>query len=157
MHIPALAPRRLTGMAAIACTAALAAVAALAATAWPVTAATAGMPGCSTSGLVVWMDTEGSAGRAAGHAGQRCHRLRGVAIQQRGHQQQRAAAVRPGDGGGLADLPAGPDRGQGRAVPAEGLHEQRDLHGRPAGAAGAACVPIRAWPDCRPKPRICMM
>jgi len=54
MRIPALAPHWLTGVAAIACTAALAAMA------WPATAATAGPPGCLASGLVVWMDTQGS-------------------------------------------------------------------------------------------------
>jgi hypothetical protein len=56
MHVPALAARRLAGVAVIACTAALAAAAA----AWPAAAAAADPPGCSTSGLVVWMDTQGS-------------------------------------------------------------------------------------------------
>lgn len=60
MHSPGLAQRRRVGAAAITCTAALAAVAALTAMPWPASAATAGPPGCPASGLVVWMDTEGS-------------------------------------------------------------------------------------------------
>jgi hypothetical protein len=48
-------PKRLTGMAAIACAAALTPAAAVAATAAP-PHATASAPGCATSGLVVWLN-----------------------------------------------------------------------------------------------------
>lgn len=62
MKLPALSPRRLTGVAAIACAAALTPVAALAATASPAApAAAAATPRCATAGLVVWMNTDGSA------------------------------------------------------------------------------------------------
>jgi len=61
--------RRLIGVAVLACAAALAPVAALAATSFrpapPRAAAAAGTPRCATSGLVIWLDTQGSG--AAGH------------------------------------------------------------------------------------------
>ncbi len=65
MHLPIFSPRRLTGVAALACAAALIPVAALAATSSPpAPAAAARTPGCSTAGLVVWMNTQsdGAAG-----------------------------------------------------------------------------------------------
>jgi hypothetical protein len=65
MHLPTSSPRRLIGAAAIACAAVLIPVAALAATSSPAApAASASAPRCATSGLVVWMDTQG--GGAAG-------------------------------------------------------------------------------------------
>jgi curli biogenesis system outer membrane secretion channel CsgG len=64
VHLPVLSVRRLSGAAAIACTAVLAPVAALAAAAFPAAparaAAAASTPKCTTSGLVVWLDTRGS-------------------------------------------------------------------------------------------------
>jgi Protein of unknown function (DUF4232) len=60
MHTPVLSPRRLTGVAAIACAAALAPAAALAAAASPASTSNAGVPACQTSRLVVWMDTPGN-------------------------------------------------------------------------------------------------
>jgi Protein of unknown function (DUF4232) len=60
MHHHTLSPRRLTGVAALACAAALAPAAALAGTASPAApAVAAGTPRCATSGLVVWMNTQG--------------------------------------------------------------------------------------------------
>lgn len=62
MHLPALSPRRLTVVAALACAAALTPVAALAATGSPAApAAAASTPGCATSGLVIWLNTFGDA------------------------------------------------------------------------------------------------
>ncbi len=60
MHLPTHSPKRLTGVAALACAAALTPVAALAATAAPAAPAAASTPRCATSGLVIWMDTQGS-------------------------------------------------------------------------------------------------
>ena len=63
MHTPVLSPRRLTGVAAIACAAALAPAAALAAAASPASTPNAGVPACQTSRLVVWMNQgNGAAG-----------------------------------------------------------------------------------------------
>jgi hypothetical protein len=62
MHFPVNSPKRLIGAAAIACAAALIPVAALAATASTARAAEARAPTCATSGVVVWMDTQGSPG-----------------------------------------------------------------------------------------------
>jgi hypothetical protein len=64
MHLPTLAPRRLTGAVAAACAAALIPVAALAATAsTAVPAAAASIPACATGGLVVWIsNVQGAAG-----------------------------------------------------------------------------------------------
>jgi hypothetical protein len=60
MHHHTLSPRRLTGVAALACAAALAPAAALAGTASPAApGAAVGAPRCATSGLVVWMNTQG--------------------------------------------------------------------------------------------------
>jgi Protein of unknown function (DUF4232) len=65
MHLSTLSPRRLAGVAALACAAALTPAAALAATAAPVApAAAARAPACATSGLVIWMNPQG--GVAAG-------------------------------------------------------------------------------------------
>jgi len=65
MHLHTHSPKRLIGAAVVACAAALIPVASLAATASPVAPVTAaGLPGCATSGLVVWLDTSGN-----GHAG----------------------------------------------------------------------------------------
>jgi hypothetical protein len=62
MQLPDLSLRRLTGVAALACAAALTPGAALAATSSPAApAATAVTPACATAGLVVWMNTDGSA------------------------------------------------------------------------------------------------
>ena len=64
MHLPTCAARQLIGAAALACAAALAPVAALAATASAAAptraAAAATTPRCVTSGLVVWLDTQGN-------------------------------------------------------------------------------------------------
>lgn len=65
MYLPALAPRQLIGAAAIACAAvALAPVAALAAPGSSLApagaTAAASTPRCATSGLVVWLDTQGN-------------------------------------------------------------------------------------------------
>jgi len=64
MHLPRLSSRRPIGAAALACAAALAPVAALAAAASPAApaeaAAATGTPRCTTSGLVVWLDTQGN-------------------------------------------------------------------------------------------------
>jgi Protein of unknown function (DUF4232) len=61
MHLSVLSPGRLAGVVAIAAAAALIPVATLAATASASAgAATAGPPRCSTAGLVVWMNTQGS-------------------------------------------------------------------------------------------------
>jgi hypothetical protein len=61
MQLPTSSPRRLIGAAAIACGAALIPVAAFAATSSPTALAdAASAPRCATSGLVVWMDTQGS-------------------------------------------------------------------------------------------------
>lgn len=59
MHLHINSPRRLIGTAAIACAAALIPVAALAATTATTAPAKASTPGCATSGLVIWMDTQG--------------------------------------------------------------------------------------------------
>jgi Protein of unknown function (DUF4232) len=59
MHIPALSARRLTGLTALACAVALAPAAALAAAATSAAAVKAAAPHCQTSGLVVWMNTQG--------------------------------------------------------------------------------------------------
>jgi hypothetical protein len=64
MHLLTSSPRRLIGVAAIACAAALIPGAALAATSSTAAPAGASTPRCATSGLVVWMDTQG--GGAAG-------------------------------------------------------------------------------------------
>ncbi len=66
MQLPALSPRRLAGVAALVCAAALTPACAAAVTGSPAepaasTAAAASTPECATSGLVVWMDTVGSA------------------------------------------------------------------------------------------------
>jgi Protein of unknown function (DUF4232) len=58
MHF-SMSPRRLAGVAALACAAALIPVTAQAATEAPA-AATASTPACATSGLVVWLNTFGS-------------------------------------------------------------------------------------------------
>jgi hypothetical protein len=58
MHF-SMFPRRLAGVAALACAAALTPVTALAATGAPA-AATASTPACITSGLVIWLNTSGS-------------------------------------------------------------------------------------------------
>jgi hypothetical protein len=60
MHLLSYSRRRLIGAAAIACAAALVPVAALAAAASPAApAVAASTPGCATSGLVVWLNTNG--------------------------------------------------------------------------------------------------
>jgi hypothetical protein len=59
MHRPALSGKRLTAVAALACTAGLIPAAALAATTTAAAPAAASTPACSTSGLIVWMDTHG--------------------------------------------------------------------------------------------------
>jgi hypothetical protein len=60
MHRHTRFPGRLTGVAALACAAALAPTAALAGPASPAARAAAAVtPGCATSGLVVWMNTQG--------------------------------------------------------------------------------------------------
>ena len=60
MHHHTLSRGRLAGAAVLACAAALAPAAALADTAsLAAPAAQAGTPRCATSGLVVWMDTQG--------------------------------------------------------------------------------------------------
>jgi len=62
MHVVFFYPRRLTGVAALACATALTPVAAVAAVASPAAGdATASAPRCATAGLVVWMNTQGSA------------------------------------------------------------------------------------------------
>jgi len=57
-------PKRFSGVVALACAATLAPMAAVAATASPATragaAAAASTPRCATSGLVIWLDTQGS-------------------------------------------------------------------------------------------------
>lgn len=58
MHLSASSPTRLAGAAAIACAAALIPMASLAATAAP-SAPAAITASCATSGLVVWMNTQG--------------------------------------------------------------------------------------------------
>jgi hypothetical protein len=58
MHL-SMSPRRLAGVAALACAAALIPVTAQAATEAPA-AATASTPACATSGLVIWLNTVGS-------------------------------------------------------------------------------------------------
>jgi Protein of unknown function (DUF4232) len=61
VHLPTSSPRRLIGAAALACAAVLIPAAALAATSSPAApAAVASTPRCGTSGLVVWMDTQGN-------------------------------------------------------------------------------------------------
>jgi Protein of unknown function (DUF4232) len=61
MHLLARSRRRLIGVAAAACAAALVPVAALAATASVAAPAVAARtPGCATSGLVVWLNTNGN-------------------------------------------------------------------------------------------------
>jgi hypothetical protein len=61
MPLHALSPRRLASVAALACAAALIPVAALAAAASPAApAAAASTPACATSGLVIWMNTQGN-------------------------------------------------------------------------------------------------
>ena len=57
MHF-SMSPRRLAGVAALACAAVLTPVTALAATGGP--AAAASTPACTTSGLVIWLNTSGS-------------------------------------------------------------------------------------------------
>jgi hypothetical protein len=57
MHF-SVSPRRLAGVAALACAAALTPVTALGATGAP--AAAASTPACATSGLVIWLNTFGS-------------------------------------------------------------------------------------------------
>ena len=63
MHRPALSGKRLTAVAALACTAGLIPAAALAATTTAAAPAAASTPACRTSGLVVWMDTTATAPR----------------------------------------------------------------------------------------------
>jgi hypothetical protein len=102
MHLHINSPRRLVGAAAIACAAALIPVAALGATT-AAAAPAARTPACATSGLVVWMNTQGSSGmyhteynlyftNLSGHA---CT-LRGSpgvsAVSLSGHQLGRAAS-----------------------------------------------------------------
>ncbi len=64
MRLSASSSRRLIGAVAMTCVAALAPVAALAATASPAghagTAVATSTPRCTTSGLVIWLDTQGS-------------------------------------------------------------------------------------------------
>jgi hypothetical protein len=60
MHLPQLHPRRSIGVAVLAGAAALAPVAALVATAPAPPAGAVGAPPCPTSGLVIWMNTEGN-------------------------------------------------------------------------------------------------
>src|SRR5713226_4773082 len=62
MHLPTIAPRRLAGVAALACAAALIPVASVAAT-----ASSASTPGCATSGLVVWANANYGGGYAGGY------------------------------------------------------------------------------------------
>jgi hypothetical protein len=57
MHLPFLSPRRLATVAVLACAAAVIPVAAMAGTASP--ARGSATPECTTSGLVVWMNTQG--------------------------------------------------------------------------------------------------
>jgi hypothetical protein len=75
MYLPALSFGRLIGAAAIACAAALVSVAALAATASATApagaAVSASTPKCTTSGLVVWLDTQ-----ASGTAGSTYYKLK---------------------------------------------------------------------------------
>ena len=59
MHLSILSARRLAGVAALACAAALIPVTALAVTGSPAAPA-ASTPACATSGLVIWMNTQGS-------------------------------------------------------------------------------------------------
>lgn len=61
MQLSTLSPRRLAGVAALACAAALLPVTALAVTGSPAAPAAASKSPCTTSGLVIWMNTVGSA------------------------------------------------------------------------------------------------
>ncbi len=56
MHLPTSSPRRLIGVAAIACAAALVPAAALAATSSPAAHDATASANCATSGLVVWLN-----------------------------------------------------------------------------------------------------
>src|SRR5258708_26332456 len=108
MHFPPAPPRRLTGAAAIACAAALAPAAALAATSSPAAPqATASVPRCATSGLVVWLNVPPGNGYAGGagyyleftnQSGHACT-LRGhpgvSAVSLSGHQFGRPASWAP--------------------------------------------------------------
>ena len=101
MHF-SVSPRRLAGVAALACAAALTPVTALAATEAPA-AATASTPACTTSGLVIWLNTVGS-GYAGGEdytlnftnlSGHACTLLGypgGSAVSLSGHQIGRPAS-----------------------------------------------------------------
>src|SRR4029079_9392733 len=60
MQLPALSSRRLIGAGAIACAAVLAPVVALAATSSSPRELAGGTPRCTTAGLVVWLNTQGS-------------------------------------------------------------------------------------------------
>jgi hypothetical protein len=107
MHRPMWTPRRWIGVAAVAVAAALTPIAVLSATAAPARAVTtASTPACTTSGLVVWLNTRGSG--AAGSiyyqleftnlSGHTCT-LRGYpgvsAVNLTGHQLGRAASRSP--------------------------------------------------------------
>jgi hypothetical protein len=118
MHLLTYPRRRMIAAAAIACAAALAPVAAFAATAAPAApAVTASTPGCATSGLVVWLNTNGN-GYAGGAfytlnftnlSGRACTLLGypGVSAVSLGGQQLGSAAARSGPGGRLVRLGRG--------------------------------------------------
>ena len=67
MHLQASTARRILAAAAVTCAAALAPAAALAAPGHHADAARTATPACATSGLDVWLDTNGSS--ATGHTG----------------------------------------------------------------------------------------
>jgi hypothetical protein len=98
MHLPALSVRRLIGAAAIACTAVLAAMATLAATASPAATgnapAVASAPTCTTSELVVWLDTRGSGTAGSTYYNLKFTNLSGHACTLRGYPGVSAVDLR---------------------------------------------------------------
>jgi hypothetical protein len=118
MHLFSYSRRRLIGVAAVACAAALVPMAALAATASPAApTVAASTPGCATSGLVVWLNTNGS-GYAGGTyytlnftnlSGQACtlYGYPGVSAVNLSRQQLGSAASRNGLPGPVVRLGRG--------------------------------------------------
>jgi hypothetical protein len=131
---------RLTGVAAMACAAALIPVAALAATASPARAA-ASTPACSTSGLVVWLNTQGNPGMSQDYYALNFTNLSGHACTLHGHPGVSAANL----GGRQIGAPARWQTGRQPVVRlASGATATATLNIENVGAYAPSCHPVTA-------------
>jgi hypothetical protein len=103
MRFDSLSGKRLAGAAAVACAAALIPVALAVTASRAAPAAAASAPGCSTAGLVVWMNTQYTGAAGTFYYDINFTRLSGHACTLHGHPGVSAASL----SGGQIGLPAG--------------------------------------------------